>query len=688
DEVLGLDVGDDGVADALDDKTKAIGAPQFTSAEDQNFVVGGAAQVMSPITVTEYGVFGTVTAVRDLRIRIPVGFPMTWLTSTLTATLGGTAAAKVSPAATYEDAGRTLRLDVLADFAPGEVLTIAGLGYANFASSAPINRLELVLAGAGGGAAARDGQVISIGAVTISSAANQTFSVGDTATAISLITITDDPLVPTINSGKEIRIRIPTGFPMTWNTAITTVTLGGSAASKVRTQLKAYEDGGRTVVVDVNVNFAAGDVITLSGLQFINFTAAASDRLGLDVNNDKIADALDDKTKTIVPGGFTTTLGNGVDPANVTVAPGGPATTVDAFTFQTASGTDALTQLEVALATGTTTALSLLQITDSAGTLVYGSVANPTGDTVLVALSTSITVTSTLSRYRVRITPKSHAAMPVPPGASYAVTARITGWSGTYPHLGSDASSATVTVDNLSPGNVTAAVATAGIGQAVLVWANPVDADLATIIVLRRASAAVVAVPVEGATYVLGDSLGASAIACVVAAPGTTCTDTALPGGIAYHYRIFTRDTNGNFSNGLVPTGSPVTALTPNLLLVKNVSPAGNPPPGTDLAYSTTFTNSGSAPAQSVVIIDPVPANTDFKVASATTNLGTTGLTVVVAYSSDGGTTWTYTPVSAAGGAPVGYDRLVTHVRWTFTGSLSQTAPNNSGSAGATMRVR
>jgi len=132
----------------------------------------------------------------------------------------------------------------------------------------------------------------------------------------------------------------------------------------------------------------------------------------------------------------------------------------------------------------------------------------------------------------------------------------------------------------------------------------------------------------------------------------------------------------------------PTVVVGPNLTFALSVNPSTSSPPGTDLAYTTTFTNSGTAPAQTVVITDPVPAYTDFKVGSETHNLGTTGLTVVVAYSNDGGSTWTYTPVSGAGGAPVGYDRLVTNIRWTFSGSLSQTAPNNTGTAGATMRIR
>jgi len=68
--------------------------------------------------------------------------------------------------------------------------------------------------------------------------------------------------------------------------------------------------------------------------------------------------------------------------------------------------------------------------------------------------------------------------------------------------------------------------------------------------------------------------------------------------------------------------------------------------------------------------------------------LGTTGLTVSVAYSNDNGSTWTYTPVSGGGGALSGYDRNVTNIKWTFTGNLSQTSPNNTGNVGFTSRIR
>ena len=142
------------------------------------------------------------------------------------------------------------------------------------------------------------------------------------------------------------------------------------------------------------------------------------------------------------------------------------------------------------------------------------------------------------------------------------------------------------------------------------------------------------------------------------------------------------------FDNGAANNSSSVTKSVMNVTLSKSVSPSGSQVPGTDLVYTVAFTNTGGAAASSFVVTDPVPASTDFKVGSVTNSLGTTGLTVVVAYSNNSGTTWTYTPVSAGGGASAGYDRSVTNIRWTFTGNLSRTSPNNTGSVSFTAKIR
>ena len=203
---------------------------------------------------------------------------------------------------------------------------------------------------------------------------------------------------------------------------------------------------------------------------------------------------------------------------------------------------------------------------------------------------------------------------------------------------------------------------------------------------------------------------------CVLAT--LTCTRSdALAAGSSYPAITQTVDVALNAPNLVTPVATifgggetnaanntandPTTidsAAPPNVDLVKSVSPTGSQAPGTDLAYTVVYTNTGGQPARNFVLIDPNPQNIDplervfhnldFKVGSITSNPGTTGLTATIEYSNDGGTTWTYTPVSGGGGAPAGYDRSVTNIRWTFTGNLSQTSPNNTGSVSFTARIR
>ena len=157
----------------------------------------------------------------------------------------------------------------------------------------------------------------------------------------------------------------------------------------------------------------------------------------------------------------------------------------------------------------------------------------------------------------------------------------------------------------------------------------------------------------------------------------------------------------GGQTNTTNDSASDVTSIDagpPIISLAKSVNPSGSQIPGTDLNYTIVYTNSGGNQASNFVIIDPnmqnadplerVFHNLDFKVGSTTSSPGTSGLVAAFSYSNDGGTTWTYTPVSGGGGAPAGYDRNVTNIRWTFTGNLSQTSPNNTGSVSFTARIR
>ena len=129
-----------------------------------------------------------------------------------------------------------------------------------------------------------------------------------------------------------------------------------------------------------------------------------------------------------------------------------------------------------------------------------------------------------------------------------------------------------------------------------------------------------------------------------------------------------------------------LTVIRPNLTFAKAVSPSGTQVPDTDLTYTLTITNGGSDDAVSVAFVDSLAAEVEFKVGSVVNNLPP-GITVTVEYSNDGGSSWTYTPVSGGCGAPVNYDGCVTHIRWTLQNDLSHIAPDNTGDVQFVARI-
>ena len=118
-----------------------------------------------------------------------------------------------------------------------------------------------------------------------------------------------------------------------------------------------------------------------------------------------------------------------------------------------------------------------------------------------------------------------------------------------------------------------------------------------------------------------------------------------------------------------------VTLVKPSVTVVKSVNPSGTQTPGTDLTYTTTLTNAGSEKAASVVHVDTLPAQLGFKVGSVSTTVPS-GMTATVEYSSDGGTTWNYTPASGGCGAPAGYDYCVRDIRTGLGDAQGNMDPN------------
>jgi len=179
----------------------------------------------------------------------------------------------------------------------------------------------------------------------------------------------------------------------------------------------------------------------------------------------------------------------------------------------------------------------------------------------------------------------------------------------------------------------------------------------------------------QGWSYVFYDALN-NPIVNVTLAPGASAAITVrltVPAGATVgtvETGVLTATGNGSGVSDIV---TDVTAIIAgNLQLTKSVSPTGGQLPGTDLTYTVDYRNIGSTDLTQIVVYDAMPSFTWFQVGSVNTGTPPAGVTAITAtYSNDNGATWTYVPVSGAGGAPAGYDATVTNVRWVFTGTIA-----------------
>jgi hypothetical protein len=340
-----------------------------------------------------------------------------------------------------------------------------------------------------------------------------------------------------------------------------------------------------------------------------------------------------------------TVLGNGTDGGNASIGPGGAATEIDRFSLVESVGTDTVTDLTVTL--GPTDAFNNVATVDvqTTGSVSKCSTSSITSNTVSLS-SCGIAVTTTLTEYKIIITPKTHGNMPAVPGASYATTATVTGLTCTNTVTGTDSGSATVTIDNASPANVSSASGTATIGQVSFSWTNPGDSDFSQSVVLRRADSAVGDTPVEGTTYSVGNTIGSSTVACIVNSPTASCIDSGLATG-TYNYKIFAKDTNNNYSqNGAVPTNSPFS-VTGVIISVTITSTANNPFDYGIVALSGTKSTVDLSKTQTAQNNGNIPENFKIKTSNATGGtqwtLGSSpGSNVFVhEYSTNSGGAWT-----------------------------------------------
>jgi len=144
---------------------------------------------------------------------------------------------------------------------------------------------------------------------------------------------------------------------------------------------------------------------------------------------------------------------------------------------------------------------------------------------------------------------------------------------------------------------------------------------------------------------------------------------------------LITNTTNAPIATGPATLSgtSANAALTVNalpLLSILKSADRGNANPGQVVVYTIQIVNSGAGAGTSVVLTDDLSPYGSFFLGggapfSFIDSSPASGLSLGAAqYSKDKGTTWVYTPVSAGGAAPAGYDGNVTNWRIPMTGSI------------------
>jgi uncharacterized repeat protein (TIGR01451 family) len=668
-------------------------AQTLSAAAVQTFWVGKAPTAISTLAVADTGTAPSVTAANDIRIRIPAGFNMTWDVSDVAATIGGTAAGKVSSTVSYKDGGKTLVVNVTTDFAIGDTITVSDLSFMDFTAASGADNLELEVYN-DDAVSATDDKTVTIlprGTPALSSGFDQSFRVGDPPVAASMMTVRADAAAPSITAANDIRIRIPSGFNMRWDGSDVTATILGTGASKVSSSV-SYENGDRTLVIDVTTDFDPGDLITISDLSFTSFNSPSlDDHLELEVNDDGQVSAIDDKIIFIALILVTPDITSAAD-QYFTVA--GPPTemavlriTDDDVLPQITAANDIriripdgfnmtwdVTDVEAVVSgRGRSNVSKFVSYEDGGKTLVIDVLTDfAANDWLNVKGVHFVGFTSASPADRLELEVYNDNAVQAVDDKTKEILGSVFNvdvWPDTVvqSHLPSNGTSYTVDfavsntgsgadsydlITSSSPGGTISVVSMTGAG--VTQGANPDSARLGN---LPAGDRAVVTVTYTVASVLLGT------------------VDTL---------RLFARSV-------LSPTQTDdgrliLTVIQPNLVLTKAVNPSGTQLPGTDLTYTITITNDGTADAVDVVDVDSLPPEVQFKVGTVAYSLPA-GVTVTVEYSDDGGSTWTYTPVSEGCGAPIGYDGCVNRIRWTLDTSLSVT-PNNVAKLEYVARIR
>jgi surface protein len=140
------------------------------------------------------------------------------------------------------------------------------------------------------------------------SLANHQFYPNQATTTLDTLTVIEDAGVTTIFASHDMRIGIDTAVTdFRFDTSVTSLTFGGTAAGKVDGTV-TYEDGGATLVINVTSDFLPSETLTIDGIQVGSFGSISSStsRFTLTVGNSETGPIESNDLYTIrITGTFT-----------------------------------------------------------------------------------------------------------------------------------------------------------------------------------------------------------------------------------------------------------------------------------------------------------------------------------------------------------------------------------------------
>jgi hypothetical protein len=261
---LALSANEEGTVNSESEGMLRVGKLSLQGAS-QSFLVGDPISPVSTVTITESTQAAGLVAGRSLRLQLPVGFAGSWSTEE-TVDVGGGAAGKLTVQSIAES---VVEFEVVADFLPGESVTIQGLFLKDFMGAFAASPLALRNS-SGETNAIADGD-LRVGQLSLT-IVDQAFIHGNPPADLGILRIEEASEAAVLTPGRQLRLRLPVDFSGVWEN-VGTISLGGAGAGKIDNRISIEDD---EVVLDVTGTFERAEGFTVEGLSLRDFRGAST----------------------------------------------------------------------------------------------------------------------------------------------------------------------------------------------------------------------------------------------------------------------------------------------------------------------------------------------------------------------------------------------------------------------------